>query len=239
MIWHDFYLTCQNLHVQFSAAVAELDGLVEHHRPSNKWMPILNWHLLHQQRAKKSSTMSVLLVFCKHPVLLPSNSPQNWAPWAASSVTLSSQAGDQQQPFQHSMGTLKLQCKALSELGFLGVYSLLKWLQGKKTLPYTNRSFRGWDFPVAPGQLSLHSSCISDSMGLPILLFTHPSSVLTVCYTQCMCQDLRPPLPYQARAPRAVPEMKHQQLCWFFNQEACSWHKSQATTRHNCEAITY
>lgn len=35
-------------------------------------------------------------------------------------------------PFQHGMDTLKLQCKALSDLGFLGLYSLLKCLQGIK-----------------------------------------------------------------------------------------------------------
>lgn len=45
-------------------------------------------------------------------------------------------------PCQHGMGTLKLQCKTLSEMGFLGLYSLLKCLQGKKSLPSTNRSFR-------------------------------------------------------------------------------------------------
>lgn len=90
-----------------------------------------------------------------------------------------------------------------------------------------------------PAVGSLHSSCISDSKGLPILFFTQLSSVLTVCYTQCMCQGLRAPPAYQARAPRAVPEMKQQQLCWFFNQEVCSLHKSQTMTRHNCDAITY
>lgn len=88
-----------------------------------------------------------------------------------------------------------------------------------------------------PAVGSLHNSSINDSMGLPIVLFTQHSPVLTVCYTQCMCQDLRPPPPYQAKAPRAVPEMKHQQLCWFCNQEASSLRKSQTMTTQNCEAI--
>lgn len=37
-------------------------------------------------------------------------------------------------PSQHGTGTLKLQWKALSDLEFLGLYSLLKWLQGEKPL---------------------------------------------------------------------------------------------------------
>lgn len=142
--------------------------------------------------------------------------------------------------FQHGMGTLKCS-KALSELGFLGLNSLLKWLQDKKKscLPLTGVLGDETSCSTRPVVVSLHSSSISDSMGLPILLFTQRSSVLTVCHTQCMCQDLRPPAVYQARAPRAVPEMKHQQLCWLSNQEACSILKSQTMTRHNCEAITY
>lgn len=59
---------------------------------------------------------------------------------------------------------------------------------------------------------SFDSSWINGSMGLPILLYTQPSSVLTFLCIQCTCQGLRTPPPYRARAPRAVLEMKHQQL---------------------------